>query len=86
MRPIIMFLAMLMVVAAFSSASSQTGEKVGPQGHYSSQQKPTGDTEETNGARTTAGASPEEPAIWLYLVGNLKFMWLVAKQFVSRER
>ncbi len=66
-----MFLAaVLIVVASFSSAWSQTGEKVGPQAPDSSQPKPTNDAEETNGARTTAAESPEEPAIFVHLVGG----------------
>ncbi|MDQ3666902.1 MAG: hypothetical protein M3410_10060 [Acidobacteriota bacterium] len=69
MRPIKSFLAaVLIVVAAFSSAWSQTGEKVGSQVPDSSQPKQTSDVGETNGARTTAAESPEEAAIWIDLV------------------
>ncbi|MBA2525752.1 MAG: hypothetical protein H0V18_08220 [Pyrinomonadaceae bacterium] len=71
MQPITMFLAsLLVVVATFSSAWSQTGVKVEPQGSDSSQPKPTSDADETNGARTTAAESPEKPAVWIHLVGG----------------
>lgn len=57
-----------MVLATFSSAWSQTGEKVGPQGPASDQLKATSDAAETNEVKTKDAESPEEPAVWIHLV------------------
>lgn len=59
-----------MVLAAFSSASSQTSEKVEPQASDSSPPKLTSAVEETNSVRTTAEETPEEPEVWIHLVGG----------------
>lgn len=64
MRRISISLAsLLMVVAAFSSAWSQTGEKVG-----SSPQKSMSDAEESTAERTTDAESPAEPVVWIHLI------------------
>lgn len=59
-----------MVLAAFTSASSQTSAKVEPQDSDSSLTKLTSAVEETNSVRTTAEETPEEPAVWIHLVGG----------------
>lgn len=67
MRRITTFLAsLLMVVAAFSSVRSQTGE-IGAQGPGGSQPKPMVDAEESTEGRTPALEAPSEPAVWLHL-------------------
>lgn len=69
MQPITTFLvSLLIVVGAFSSASSQTGERVGTQAPGSDQLKATSDAAETNGVRIRNEELPEEPAIWVHLV------------------
>jgi len=55
-----------MVLAAFSSAWSQSGEKVGPQGPDSLPRKPISESE--GSIERTAGESRSEPAIWLQLI------------------
>ncbi len=65
--------SLLMVVAAFSSAWSQTGEKVATEGQNTSQPKPISEAAESNGARTTVAESPSEPVVWVHLVDGRRF-------------
>lgn len=67
MRLATIFLAsLLMVLAGFSSAWGQNGEKVVPEGRGSSPQK--SDAEESIGVRTTAAETPAEPVVWVHLI------------------
>jgi hypothetical protein len=69
MRPItIFFTSLITVFAVFSSASSQTGEKVAGEDPAISQLGTTGETSESNGAGTKTKERPEEPVVWIHLV------------------
>src|SRR5687768_15750328 len=74
MRRISISLAtLLMVVAAFSSAWSQTGEKVATDSPDRSQAKPKGAIEESTGALPTTAQLPLEPAVWIHLIDGRRF-------------
>jgi hypothetical protein len=74
MRRITIFLAsLLMVVAAFSSASSQTGEKAPAADSSGSPTKPVGVGEESNAIKTPAAESAPEPAVWVHLLDGRRF-------------
>lgn len=71
MRPITIFLtSLLVIVATFSSAWSQTGENVGS---GSLQPKPTNEAEESVETRTLASESPSEPVVWIHLIDGRRF-------------
>ena len=74
MRRITVSLASLLtVVAAFTSAWSQTVDKVRTPGAGSSEQRSKSETEQSSPPGTTLAQSPSEPIVWVHLLDGRRF-------------